>query len=60
VVLAEDHRSVVPAKAEGIAHHQLNIALLRFVEGEVQLGVDLGIVREVIDRRRDDALVPTP
>lgn len=40
------------SKAKGIAQYGFNRSFLRFVEGQVEFGINLGIIRKMIDRRR--------
>ena len=41
----------MPAKAERVTQGYADRALLGFIKGEIQAGINFGIIREVVDRR---------
>ena len=47
----------MPAKTKGVAHCHIDLPFLRFVESEVDVWIDIFIIREMVDCRRDDVVL---
>ena len=52
MISAEDNRSVVAAKSEGVAEGNIHSSFLGVVDRQVETGVNPLIIRKVVDGRR--------
>src|SRR5258706_1234138 len=54
---SDNDREVVAAKTKCVAQRNIDFPVLCFIKSEIEFGIEIRIIREVIDRRRNNSFV---
>ena len=52
---SDDNGKIVPAKTKRVAQRNIDFAELGFIESKIESGVEIRIIGEVVDRRRNNS-----